>query len=570
MISPQRWTAILAVVVLSLANGAEAPNLPAATAAQPVEAAAVPAAGPQAQTPQPATPQAPAGQTPQAQTPSPGPPIPSEISQESPNELVVTVGKSLIVTTAQPIERISVGYNDVAEATAVSPHEVLVNGKAHGETSLIVWEQGGNKLFFDLRVQPNNFVNDTRVETLRRELKRELPGSTINVSFDGGNVFLRGTVKNLTSSDRAMAIASTLGKPVNLLYVSVPAPDPQILLKVRFASVDRSVATDLGLNAFSTGAGNTIGRVTTGQFTAPVISSAGSGAGTTATATLTDALNVFLFWPHLDFGALLKNLETKGLVEVLAEPNVLAINGQQANFLAGGEFPYPILQGGTSTAAVTIAFREFGVRINFLPTITPRGTLHLEVAPEVSALDFANGLTFQGFNIPALTVRRVHTSIELQPGQSFAIGGLMDNRLTETAEKLIGFGDIPLIGKLFRSRSVKKDNTELLVLITPELVRPIPAGQPTPQLKFPKAFLQANTPNAPRTPGMDVTGPVPVTPPEEAVPVEDMIQSLKRPKMETGASATGLDESPTQPFLPVLGVQPGAAAPAAPAAAVPK
>jgi pilus assembly protein CpaC len=494
--------------------------------------------------------------------------VPAE-SPEAPNELVVTVGKSLIVTTARPIERISVGYNDVAEATAVNPHEVLVNGKAHGETSLIVWEQGGSKLFFDLKVQPNNFVNDAKVENLKRELKKELPGSAINVIFDNaGSVFLRGTVKNLTSSERAMAIASTLGRPVNLLYVSVPAPDPQILLKVRFASVDRSVATDVGLNAFSTGAGNTIGRVTTGQFPAPVISNAGGNAG--ATATLTDALNIFLFWPNLDFGALLKNLETKGLVEVLAEPNVLAINGQQANFLAGGEFPYPVLQGGTSTAAVTIAFREFGVRINFLPTITPRGTLHLEVAPEVSALDFANGLTFQGFNIPALTVRRVHTSIELQPGQSFAIGGLMDNRLTETAEKLIGFGDIPLIGKLFRSRSVRKENTELLVLITPELVRPIPAGQPTPQLTFPKAFLQTNTPHAPRTPGMDVTGPVPVTPPEEAVPVEDMIQSLKKPRMATGASATGLDESPTQPFLPVLGVQPGAAAPAAPAAAAPK
>jgi pilus assembly protein CpaC len=159
----------------------------------------------------------------------------------------------------------------------------------------------------------------------------------------------------------------------------------------------------------------------------------------------------------------------------------------------------------------------------------------------------------------------------LQPGQSFAIGGLMDNRLTETAEKLIGFGDIPIIGRLFRSKSVKRDNTELIVMITPELVRPIPAGQPTPQLNFPKAFLQANSPQTPRTPGMDVTGPVPVAPPNEAVPVEEMIQSLKKPKMEVGAAAGGLDESPTQPFIPLVGLtQPAAAAPAAPAAAPPK
>jgi len=565
MISRQLRTALIPVVILSLASAAQAPN-PAAAVAQATEAAA---AAPQTPNPQPQVPQPAAPQTPdpQAQTPPPGPPIPTE--GEAPNELVVTVGKSLIVSTAQPIQRISVGYNDVAEATAVSPHEVLVNGKAHGETSLIVWEQGGNKLFFDLKVQPNTFVNDTRVEALRREIKKELPGSAINVSFDGGNVFLRGTVSNLTSADRAVTIASTLGKPVNLLYVNVPTSDPQILLKVRFASVDRSVSSDLGLNVFSTGAANTIGRVTTGQFPAPSISSA--GGGTASTFTLTDALNIFLFRPDLNLGALLKNLETKGLVQVLAEPNVLAINGRQANFLAGGEFPYPILQGGTGVAAVTIAFREFGVRINFLPTLTPRGTLHLELAPEVSALDFANGLTFQGFNVPALTVRRVHTSIELQPGQSFAIGGLMDNRLTETAEKLIGFGDIPIIGRLFRSKSVKRDNTELIVMITPELVRPIPAGQPTPQLNFPKAFLQANSPQTPRTPGMDVTGPVPVAPPNEAVPVEEMIQSLKKPKMEVGAAAGGLDESPTQPFIPLVGLtQPAAAAPAAPAAAPPK
>jgi pilus assembly protein CpaC len=178
-------------------------------------------------------------------------------------------------------------------------------------------------------------------------------------------------------------------------------------------------------------------------------------------------------------------------------------------------------------------------------------------------------VSISGFLVPALTVRRVHTSIELQPGQSFAIGGLMDNRLTETAEKLIGFGDIPIIGRLFRSRSLKRENTELIVLITPELVRPIPAGQPTPQLNFPKSFLQANTTQPVRTPGMDVTGPVPVTPPDEAVPVEEMIQSLKKPRMEVGAAATGLDEVP-QPFMPILGLtQPAAAAPAAPAAPAP-
>jgi len=261
------------------------------------------APAPQTPAPQAPAPQAAAPQTPQ--TPPPGPPIPAEGGAEAPNELVVTVGKSLIVTTAQPIERISVGYNDVAEATAVSPHEVLVNGKTHGETSLIVWEQGGNKLFFDLKVQPNNFTSDARVDAVRREIKKELPGSAVNVSFDGGNVFLRGTVKNLTSADRAVTIASTLGKPVNLLYVTVPSPDPQILLKVRFASVDRSIATDLGLNVASTGATNTIGRITTGQYLPPTVTTTVGGV---PSLSVSDALNIFMFRPDLNLAVVLKNL----------------------------------------------------------------------------------------------------------------------------------------------------------------------------------------------------------------------------------------------------------------------
>ena len=205
---------------------------------------------------------APQARTPQATT---------ESDQESPNELSVTVGKSLIVSTTQTIERISVGFGDVAEATAVGPREVLVNGKAPGQTSLIVWQQGGNKLFFDLLVRPNNFVAGERVDALRREIRKELPGDKINVSYENDTVFLRGSVKDLTSADRAMTIAGTLGKAVNLLYVSVPPPEAQILLKVRFASVDRSVSQELGLNLISTGATNTIGRITTGQFSPPSV-----------------------------------------------------------------------------------------------------------------------------------------------------------------------------------------------------------------------------------------------------------------------------------------------------------
>ena len=320
-----------------------------------------------------------------------------------------------------------------------------------------------------------------------------------------------------------MAIASTLGKVVNLLYVAVPPEEKQILLKVQFASVDRNVSQELGLNLISTGATNTIGRVATGQFAPPVVQ---AGPGVPPAFTLSDALNIFLFRPDLNLAATIRALQIRGLFEVLAEPNVLAINGKQASFVAGGEFPYPILQGGGGgIGAVTIAFREFGVRINFLPLLTPRGTVRLAVMPEVSALDFTAGLTFQGFTIPGLTTRRVQTEVELESGQSFAIGGLLDRRLTETFHKIPGLGDIPLLGKLFQSRSLNKQNNELLVIVTPELVRPMPAGQPRPQLEYPLPLMGPEP--DPRTPGMNITGPVPVTPPQPAMPLESLIQSLK-------------------------------------------
>jgi pilus assembly protein CpaC len=475
-------------------------------------------------------------------------------------DLFVTVGKSLVVDSPVNIQRVSVANGEFAEALAVNPREVLVNGKAAGETSMIIWQQGGNRLFFDLTVRPSN----SKVGAVQQQMDRELPGQEIKISFENDTAFLHGTAKDLTSAERAVAIAATLGKTVNLLRVNVPPTDAQILLKVRFADVDRAATTDLGLNLFSTGATNTIGAISTGAFGAPKIKPDAGGT----TITLEDALNIFLFRPDINLGATIKDLESKRLLQILAEPNVLAINGKQASFLAGGEFPYPTLQGGGGgLGAVTIMFREFGVRINFTPVITPRGTIRLQVTPEVSSLDFANGLVFQGFNIPALSTRRVKTEIELEDGQSFVIGGLLDNRLTETLNRIPGLASIPLLGKLFQSRSVSKNNTELLVMVTPQLVRPIPRGQTTPDIKMPKPFLDGTAPKAPQTPGMDVTGPVPGKPSSETVPMEQLIQS------EKPLPAQGSEGAPQIQFVPML-TSPGqspqpmapTAAPAAPAA----
>ena len=482
-------------------------------------------------------------------------------------DLFVTVGKSLVVDSPINIQRISVANGDFAEALAVNPREVLVNGKSAGETSMIIWQQGGNRLFFDLTVRPSN----TKVSAIQQQIDREMPGQDIKVSFENETAFLHGTAKDLTSVDRAVAIATTLGKTVNLLHVNVPPTESQVLLKVRFADVDRAALQDLGLNLLSTGATNTIGRVTTGQFTPPLIT---GNPGAPPTITYTDLLNIFLFRPDLNLGATIKALESRNLLQILAEPNVLAINGKNASFLAGGEFPYPTLQGGGGgLGAVTIQFREFGVRINFTPVITPRGTIRLQVTPEVSSLDFANGLVFQGFTIPALSTRRVQTEIELEEGQSFVIGGLLDRRVTEQLSKIPGLGDVPLLGKLFTSRSLNKTNTELLVMVTPQLVRPIPKGQSVPEIKMPRKPLDAEYTTAPQNPGMDVTGPVPVKPPVDTIPVEQLIQNQKAlpgASQQQGAPQiqfVPMLTPPGQPPQPTSPPTPGAPPPSAAAPA---
>jgi pilus assembly protein CpaC len=469
-----------------------------------------------------------------------------EVHSQAARDLFVTVGKSLVVDSPVNIQRVSVGNGELAEALAVNPREVLVNGKGVGETSIIIWQQGGNRLFFDLTVRPSG----SKLSAIQQQLDRELGGQDIKVSLENETPFLHGTAKDVTSAERALAIASTLGKTVNLLHVMVPPTEAQILIKVRFADVDRAYSQELGMNIFSTGATNTIGRITTGNFSPPTIT---ANPGGPAQVTFGDLLNIFLFRPDLNLGTTIKALQAKSVLQILAEPNVMAINGRTASFLAGGEFPYPTLQGGGGgLGAVTIQFREFGVRINFTPVITPRGTIRLQIAPEVSSLDFANGLLFQGFNIPALATRRVTTEIELESGQSFAIGGLLDNRTTESWSKVPGLGNIPFLGKLFQTRSITKNNSELLVLVTPELVRPIAKGQKGPDVKFPTPFLKGTRTDLPATPGMDITGPVPTKPNLETVPVEDLIQSQK------ALPSAQQQTAPQIQFVPML-TQPGQA-----------
>ncbi len=471
-----------------------------------------------------------------AQAPRYSAQTPATASQDVSNELSVSAGKSVLVDTTEPITRITVGLGDVAEAQATSPTEVLVNGKMPGETSLIIFEAGGGRQFFNVTVHPNSYFANDSMESLRRQLRMELPGQNLKISFDNGLIFLRGTVKDLNSSDRAVQIASTAGKVINLLYVDVPAAEPQILLKVRFVSVDRTLQKQLGLNVFSTGAGNTIGTVSTGQFSPP-----GVGSTQPYLPTVPNPINLFVFRPDLNLGATLQALETRGVVEILAQPNLLAANGKEASFLAGGQFPYPVVQGtsGAGVGAVTIQFQEFGVRLNFIPTITPRNTIRLQVAPEVSSLDYTNGITISGFTVPGLDERKVNTEVELRDGQSFAIGGLLDNRDTDTFNKIPFLGDIPILGKFFQSINRNRTNTELIVIVTPEITAPIPAGVPLPALHYPTPFLKPNSNVPMQNPGPEVTGAKPLPPAPPTIPIEKLQESMQPEAPLVVQSGTG-------------------------------
>jgi pilus assembly protein CpaC len=473
----------------------------------------------------------------QAQT---TPPLvqPSSVStQDSANELSVGVGKTVLVDCTWPIAQVAVGQGDMAEVHATSPTEIMVEGKAVGETSLIIWDTHGGRQFFNVTVRASASALHDNLDAIRRELKAELPGDSLRVSFENGSIFLRGTVKDLTSSNRAVNIASTGGKVINLLNVSVPASDPQILLKVRFISVDRSKESQFGINIFATGFGNTIGGISTGTMTLTPPTGGTGGTGATVTGGISQT-NIAAFYPGLNIGASIQALLTSTGSQVLAEPNLLAANGKQASFLAGGEYPYPMVQAGSggAGAAISIMFKEYGVRLNFIPTITPRGTIRLQVAPEVSALDFGNAVEISGFEVPAITTRKVKTEVELADGQSFVIGGLLDNTESETFSKIPFLGDIPILGKFFQSMQKTKANTELIVIVTPEIVAPIPAGGPLPELKLPAKFLPPNSDIPMHTPDAKTAANTSATEPA-TIPVEKLVDSMKPETALTGDSS---------------------------------
>ncbi len=402
--------------------------------------------------------------------------------------LRVMVGKSLLINTTERLKRVSVTDPTVADALVVTPTQVLVNGLAPGEVSLLIWDELERSRSFDLRV-------DVDITAASEEMHRLFPNEQINVTPSRNAIVLSGHVTTEDVAKHAGALASAYSKNVVNVLTFGPVGAEEVLLEVKFAEVDRSATTQIGINLFSTGAGNTLGSTTTGQFggvnTSPIVSTIGgtsptSTIGTTATTTVSNLLNLFFFNPQVHLGAVIEALKTQNLLQILAEPNLIAVNGKEASFLAGGEFPFPVAQqNATGIATVTIQFREFGVRLKFTPIIQPNGSIHLHVAPEVSTLDFADAVTVAGTTIPAISTRKADTEFELQDGQSFIIAGLMDNRVTNVANKIPGLGDIPILGNFFKSKSAQKSNSELMVFCTVHRISPSVEAPKGPAMPLP-------------------------------------------------------------------------------------
>ena len=378
-------------------------------------------------------------------------------------EIDLLVGRSTILNVGATIARVSLTVPDVADAMVTAPTQLLIHGKTPGIISLFVWDKAGAIKTYEVNVRRD-------LTALNTHLKQLFPGESVTVLGSGKDVVLSGTVASQYVVDKAAEVAGGYVEKkenvVNLLKQQEGVASNQVMLRVRFAEVSRSALQELGVSFFANGSG------TSNQWFGSTNPNVPSPTFDDGRLLFSDFLNIFVFNAKEQLGAVVRALHNKGLFQSLAEPNLIATNGKEASFLAGGEYPYPIVQpSGTGGNSVTIAFKEFGVRLNFTPTVLGGDLIHLKLRPEVSSLDFANAVTLEGFRIPALSTRRTETEVELRDGQTFAIAGLMNNTLTSSMSKIPGIGDIPILGLLFRSKAHQKNQTELVVMITPTIIR---------------------------------------------------------------------------------------------------
>lgn len=404
-------------------------------------------------------------------------------AQGQAEEIRVTLGKSLVIDYPEDVSRISTSNPDIVDYVPVSTREILLHAKGLGTATIVIWAKSGQRNFYNMTVEMN-------LEPVRKALRETFANEEINVLSSRDAITLTGRISSQAVADRVVALMTPFAKTViNNMRLPVAPVDKQILLRVKFAELNRTASFQFGVNLLSTGALNTPGATSTGQFASARPIGALGGGGNNA-FTVTDALNIFAFRPDIDLAAFVKLLQGEGMLQILAEPNLVTSNGKEASFLVGGEFPVPVLQGGANSGAITVQFREFGIRLTFNPAITENKTLKMYVRPEVSTIDLSNAVNVSGFTIPALATRRVESNIELGPGQSFVIGGLIDDRVNDSFSKIPGLASIPLLGTLFKSRNENRNKTELIVLVTPEFVEPTTAGDPKLTPHLPGEFLR--------------------------------------------------------------------------------
>ncbi|MEO8593086.1 MAG: pilus assembly protein N-terminal domain-containing protein [Candidatus Solibacter sp.] len=413
--------------------------------------------------------------------------------QSNAHDLTLIEGRGELLTFTHDVTKVAISEPKFADAVVISPREVMVNAKGPGRATLVIWETGADPARYEIYVTKDT----TEWDTFTRAMT-DSAGAPITVTGSGDTIVLSGSVNSEADSKRLAGMAATRAKTVINLLQAPPPPEPrQIMLQVKFAAIDRVALTQIGFNLFSTN-DKMIGATTTGQFQAPRFSQLQPNGGGGQTVNFADLLNLFAFRPDLNIGATIKALQERNLLQILAEPNLITVEGKDATFLAGGSFPFPVVTttptGGATAPVISVQFKPFGVKLDFNPTVTPQGSIHLKVSPEVSSLDYANAVTLQGFLIPALSQRRAETEVILKDGESFAIAGLIDNRVIETINKIPGLGDLPVLGKIFRSRSTQKSADELLVVVTPHFVKPLSAEEKAKLPDMPAAFLPAAAP----------------------------------------------------------------------------
>jgi pilus assembly protein CpaC len=380
------------------------------------------------------------------------------VIREAQQVLTVSKGASVLVVNPTAIARWSIGDQTVAEAVSVSPTELVINGKTLGTTSLFLWDNSGAVRLFSVEVTAD-------AAGLQRYLKQTLPDESIDVTASGNTVTLSGQVRDASVAARALEIVK--GSGATVIDNLTTASPTQVMLKVRFAEVNRSAIKTMQSSLT--------------MLNPHKLNEKGDWTGA---SDPTGLLDVGLASANANIELLIQALTTKGYFKTLAEPNLLTLPGHEASFLAGGEFPYPTIQGGGAGNAVTIVFKDFGIKLKFTPVITRNGSIRLHVAPEVSSLDFGNAVSFQGFTIPSLLTRRAETEVELKDGQYLVIAGLADNSFITSVSKIPILGDLPILGQFFRSKDARQRRTELLVLVSPQLVQPsdaapaLPTGEP--------------------------------------------------------------------------------------------